>query len=262
MKRTTAGAYGTLLAATLAILGFLGAKPEFSLGAGNPAGSGPARPVLVELFTSEGCSSCPPADRLLEKLDRAQPVPGAQIIVLSEHVDYWNRLGWADPFSSALFTERQQDYVTQLHLSDAYTPQAVIDGQKDAVGSDEPAIRAAVMRAEALPKVPIDLTAERSGAEARAHIRISDGVAAASVYVALASDHVQSHVTRGENSGRNLEHVAVARMLVAAGKTDAHGAFRKDLTLPLRGGAGDWRVIAFVQDSGFKILGSAQARLP
>ena len=96
----------------------------------------PATPVVVELFTSEGCSSCPPADRLLAQLDQTQPVPGAQIIALEQHVDYWNDLGWMDPFSSVLFSERQQDYINALHASTAYTPEMVVDGAAEFVGGD------------------------------------------------------------------------------------------------------------------------------
>ena len=256
------GRYGALLAASVVVLGLLASRSESSSKIGNAIAIGATRPVLLELFTSEGCSSCPPADRLLETLDRAQPIAGARIIVLSEHVDYWNRLGWTDPFSSALFTERQQEYVARLHLDGAYTPQLVVDGQKDVVGSDEPAVRAAIMQAESQAKASIVLKAQRAGTTANLEIDARGSGRGTRVYVALAEDHARSQVTRGENAGRNLSHVAVVRSLLLAGKSDEQGAFIKHLIMPLHSAnAGTLRIVVFLQDSGSKIVGADETGL-
>jgi hypothetical protein len=117
-----------------------------------------AQPVMVELFTSEGCSSCPPADLLLQKLERGQLVPGVTVIGLSEHVDYWNHLGWADPFSSAQMTARQQDYAARFRSKGAYTPQMVVDGVEEFVGSDGAQARRAI--AVAAQRTKLEVTAD------------------------------------------------------------------------------------------------------
>src|SRR5213595_2786377 len=114
-------------------------------------------PVVVELFTSEGCSSCPPADLLLRRLQQEQPIPGAQVITLSEHVDYWNQLGWTDPFSSSFFTSRQQIYARTIKSTDVYTPQMVVDGSAAFVGSDDRKAFVAIMDAAKAPKAAIGL---------------------------------------------------------------------------------------------------------
>ena len=114
-------------------------------------------PVVVELFTSEGCSSCPPADALLMKLDQEQPVAGAEIIVLEEHVDYWEGLGWHDRFSSHQYTERQNSYAGRFNLNDVYTPQMVVDGTEQFVGNDAAKARQAILHAAQSAKVRLTL---------------------------------------------------------------------------------------------------------
>lgn len=258
MKRLPVGARAILISSLTALWAFAAGSAPSSVG--TASASAARRPVLLELFTSEGCSSCPPADRLLEKLDGTQPVSGAELIVLSEHVDYWNRLGWADPFSSPLFTERQQDYVTHLRLQTAYTPQLVVDGQQEVVGSDERGAEAAIHTAETRPKTAIGLQAQRSGASVTVALSVNSGARGAKLFVVLADDRQQSQVTRGENAGHTLRYVAVVRTLQLAGNLDARGQFEKQLTLPSQ--RARCRVIAFLQDArSGKILGAAEVRL-
>ena len=169
-----------------------------------PAQAG-ERPIVVELFTSEGCSSCPPADALLaEFADRPD------VLALSFHVDYWDRLGWKDPFSSREATARQNRYATLLALSTVYTPQIVVDGKWQAVGSDRADVEQALDRARRdRPEVPVTLALDHG----QAQIALgpgSDGVAASVTLIGFDRRHVTA-VKRGENSGRTLAHVDVVR---------------------------------------------------
>jgi len=193
-------------------------------------------PVLVELFTSEGCSSCPPADRLLEKLD-------PQAIVLSEHVDYWNQLGWKDPFSSPAFTARQQAYGRIFSL-DVYTPEMVVDGEAEFNGSDSG--RAAGAISKALHKKKADVRIARVDAGLSVEVQAPPG--AADLFLVLADDNAASQVSAGENSGRHLHHVAVVRSIQKIGSVKRGANFSKVLELPRA--AGTERVIVFLQESG------------
>src|SRR5712664_2457828 len=142
-----------------------------SLPAGPSRGDTPRSPVLVELFTSEGCSSCPPADALLERLDRSQQLSGADLIVLSEHVDYWNDIGWKDPYSSHEYSERQSAYAAQFGLGTIYTPQMVVDGHFEFVGSDERRATQAIKEAAKASKARVSISFGSSDGNAtNAHV--------------------------------------------------------------------------------------------
>src|SRR5262245_46698436 len=180
----------------------------------------PRVPVLVELFTSEGCSSCPPADTLLASLLREQPVPDVEIVPLSLHVDYWDHQGWKDPFSSKTFTARQQAYSRIFGEDRVYTPQMVVDGRDEFTGSDERAARRALAGAASRPHLPLKIDARSQGPSVRLSIDLPPAPAdgeAIDVIVALTEDDLSSIVKRGENGGRTLNHVAVVRSLQTLG---------------------------------------------
>jgi hypothetical protein len=210
-----------------------------------PAGSNETRvPVLVELFTSEGCSDCPPADRLIEELDAKQFVPGAQAIVLSEHVTYWNHDGWTDPFSLTEIDERQKDYGDRFRIDSVYTPQIVVDGAAQMVGNKADEVTRAVASAAAAPKKPLAIAdAHWDGGAAMFTVHGASDPGARLVAV-LAEDATQSQVARGENAGHTLHHVAVLRSIKDFGSNVADGkqlrlsggglAHRKDGSAPAR----------------------------
>jgi hypothetical protein len=226
-------------------------------------------PVLIELFTSEGCSSCPPADALLQKLDTTQPVPNAQLIVFSEHVDYWDHDGWKDPNSSSALTERQAAYVSRLGLKTPYTPQIIVDGTAEMrLGDPQQEIKV-LQEAVGFPKIPVrigEVTVNAGNPVVlQMHIE-ADGNSDkrnADVYVALALDHVESQVLRGENGGRHMTHVAVVQQLTKIGKLKKGETFAETVELKLKPGTDpkNLRIVAFVQESGpGRLLGAALRR--
>src|SRR5713226_5879864 len=242
-----------------------------SMGASDlPRNEAAAAPVLVELFTSEGCSSCPPADRLLQELDRSQPVSGAQLIVLSEHVDYWNHIGWTDPFSSRFFSDRQSAYSERFGLSSVYTPEMVVDGTTEFVGGDSRLASQAVEKALALPKVAIRISSISLDASKtlQAHIDTdalpeTSKIRKADIYLVTALNHAESQVLRGENGGRRLTHVGVVQTLTKVGSLEVGKSFSQDVHVKLdsRTDPANLRVIAFIQQTGQKqVLGVAQQR--
>jgi hypothetical protein len=231
-----------------------------------PHSSSPV-PVLVELFTSEGCSSCPPADALLRKLDGMQPVPGALAIVLSEHVDYWNHDGWTDAYSSSFFTDRQENYARRFALSGPYTPQMVVDGAAQLNGSSAPDVGKALETARAHTKIPIQISAVTvvNPKELRVHLAV-DALPAdfkarkADILIAVALNHAESHVLAGENKGRDIQHVAVAESINKVGTVEKGKSFDRDVSVKVKStaDAANLRLIAFVQapDSG-EVVGAS-----
>lgn len=223
-----------------------------------PQTAGDRVPIVVELFTSEGCSSCPPADALLSRLWRDQPVAGAQIIPLGLHVTYWDQLGWKDPASLAAATSRQQDYGRVFGEDRVYTPQAVIDGREEVVGSDEARVKRAVAAAARRPHARVSLAASIARADTIvAKVDVTDVPAEVKeklrTLVLVTEDGLSSVVTRGENGGRTLQHDGVVRRLSSSVEiTGVPPAWRRDRL----------RVVALVQgEKSQRIFGAAVAAI-
>ncbi len=177
-------------------------------------------PVVVELFTSEGCSSCPPADALLADLEAKQPVAGVQILALEEHVDYWDQLGWKDPFSGHEWTLRQQEYARNLGSGNVYTPQMVINGRSELVGSRSDQVRRLIQQQrESQPRVEVYLAARIADNNDQAQVQLvvknhaSPTRDPADIWLAVTESGLHSAVLGGENSGEDLHHASVVRSL-------------------------------------------------
>jgi hypothetical protein len=214
------------------------------------AATPPSGPIVVELFTSEGCSSCPPADALLSKLHQSGTAEGAEVLILGEHVDYWNHLGWADRFSSAGFTQRQGEYARRFDLDSSYTPQMVIDGHAELVGNDERGVRRQLALAAHSAK-PAQVKLGWSG-DNQLQVDIHSTVQGNErVLLAITEDGLSTQVGNGENGGRTLRHSGVVRELREIGSL-RNGEFSSAVKTPQRG---DWksenlRAIIFVQKPG------------
>jgi hypothetical protein len=230
-------------------------------------------PVVVELFTSEGCSSCPPADALLARLSEGQVAGGIQLIALEEHVDYWNDLGWTDPFSSADWTSRQYDYARSLGNGNAYTPQMVVDGTVEFVGSRTQQARESILKAAGKAKIPVVLAQGNADGTGKGNLSAKVGRLegttkgdAAEVWLAITETGLHSSVTRGENAGEELRHAAVVRSMrkIGEAKGDSETSFTGDVSVSLQK---EWkrenlRAVLFVQEKkSRRILGAAEIRM-
>jgi hypothetical protein len=219
-------------------------------------------PVVVELFTSEGCSSCPPADALLVKLSQMDEPGLPHVIVLGEHVDYWNYIGWTDRFSSHQFTGRQEGYAQHFGLASAYTPQMVIDGERQLLGSNASGVGQAI-DAAAKSEKPAKISVARL-AIGSYEVSVQAPNVKGKVFLAITEDGLSSEVKAGENSGRTLRHAGVVRELHTLGALK-NGVFEGKIDVPMKG---DWnpanvKAVVFVQQGDFgPILGAAYLRIP
>jgi len=230
-------------------------------------------PVIVELFTSEGCSSCPPADALLARYESQQPVANAQIIALEEHVDYWNELGWVDPFSGKQWTDRQVEYAASLGNGNPYTPQIVVDGRTEFVGSRESQARQVFSRAGSQPKTQVSVMVQPSEESDAIIVQIEvpklTTAAAADepeVWLAITEGDLHSDVSRGENAGRALGHASIVRVLrnVGTARNNSELAFSQATPMKLdpRWKAAHLHAVAFVQERhSRRILGASIANV-
>jgi hypothetical protein len=235
-----------------------------------PASGAAKQPVIVELFTSEGCSSCPPADALLKQLSESQPVDGALVLALEEHVDYWNQDGWTDPFSSHDFTDRQTDYTTQLHVNGPYTPEMVVDGATEFIGNHDTQAAQAIARAAKAPKAKLTLQPAPDSSKGKAIFNVQVENVPATVnngyelWVAVTEKDLATDVKKGENAGENLKHADVVRTLRKAQTIKHAGDPVKTVAVDLKD---NWnrqntRVVVFLVDkSSHHIVGAAAVSL-
>jgi hypothetical protein len=205
--------------------------------------AGPAgdAPVVLELFTSQGCSSCPPADELLRKIASDASLRG-RVIPLAYHVDYWNHLGWRDPFSAHEWSERQGGYVRAMRLESAYTPQMIVDGTQQMVGSSTYNVTRAI-ESESNRKI-VGSVALRSATDG-VHVHAESPRGDVDVIVVVFEDAATTKVGAGENGGRTLSEAAIVRSLMRAGTLDGHKALDRDVPLELTSKSG---VAVFLQD--------------
>jgi hypothetical protein len=191
--------------------------------------------VLVELFTSEGCSSCPPADDILRKIDGKRTNEGVQIVGVSEHVNYWDHGGWKDPFDSSTITDRQNDYGQRFHLDSVYTPQMVINGEVQVSGNDPRAMLQAIQKVASEQGGTVKIiSAKMDGNAILADVSFAGNLPkhGADMFVVVAQDETTEHVTAGENKGRTLVNASVARTFLKATKIHEAGNTSVRIQLP------------------------------
>jgi hypothetical protein len=204
--------------------------------------------AVLELFTSEGCSSCPPADDLMAKI---QSEAGMKpIYILAYHVDYWDRQGWKDKFSSADFSNRQTQYGNWLNVSPIYTPQLIINGKTQFIGSDESAIRKEISaELSSSSNTTLTIQTQQNGSELTVRYQVSNATNNSSLLIAVLQKNAQDKVERGENAGRTLFYVQIVRKLQTESLNNP-GGVSKVIELPKDFNRQNWEVVCFIQDQG------------
>ncbi|RBQ02549.1 DUF1223 domain-containing protein [Pedobacter miscanthi] len=214
--------------------------------------------AVVELFTSEGCSSCPPADELLARLEKESA--GKELFVLAYHVDYFDRLDWKDTFGSPEYSKRQVQYGQWLRLPQIYTPQVIVNGSTEFIGSEEASIRKAIsaqLNTRSNPE--IKLQSHLSENSFKVHYQASGAVQGSNLLIAIIQKAARTQVARGENEGRTLSHVQIVRKLQYEKLTEA-GNGAVTVTLPKGYNEKDWEVIGLIQNqSNGKVIAAAKA---
>lgn len=235
----------------------------FLLRPSTPASGAASRTVVVELFTSEGCSSCPPADELLTHLRQDLAARNIQVVPLGFHVDYWNSLGWKDRFSSADYSHRQEQYARSLKVDGPYTPQMVVDGAEEFVGSSARQADRAIRNAASQPEIAVVKLSPAGTDQLSIDVKAPATAGDAGVLLAITEDNLSTNIGSGENHGRTLHHAAVVRELRSVGRLH-DGSFQASVPIKLEK---DWkredlRAVVFVQknDAG-KIQGAASVAL-
>jgi hypothetical protein len=225
-----------------------------------PTGAGA---VLVELFTSEGCSSCPPADEVLRQISGRTTQEGQLIVGLSEHVSYWDNLGWKDPYSSDIYTERQEHYSARFGLSSVYTPQMVVNGREQFTGGDRHALESAFATEAQRKHIELHITsAQLMEKDVTFTYSVTDLPRKSSIQLVavLVDDTDRSNVARGENSGRQLSHAFVARALAPLGPLQETEQRSVSLPLPpsfhVGSGTGHHLVLFAQEDKTGAVLGT------
>lgn len=231
--------------------------------------SGDRRPVaIVELFTSEGCSSCPQADEMLDRLPRN--IPAVNVIALEEHIGYWNNLGWKDKFSAPIFHSRQNDYAQFFQNDSVFTPQMVVNGHVQFVADDPEHATSEILHAATLPQYEVRLQPQRNGRDSSLTdllIYVKNNrrnkPIAADVYLAVSETRLTSNVQRGENAGRTLRHGPVVRSFGVIGNIEARSfnevGLKSTLKLPQDWNPNHLRAVVFIQERQSHQITAAEA---